>query len=131
MNSAELAISAAKWRRREVTDPATRSASASTPQGQASEAARQEEPYRFPLSPFLADCVISRAAEAAGYTITRRAAITIDAAALPPEYLRKCPDYGKIRKHLEDGVQVPGAELTREVQYVLVRGERCAKAGGE
>ena len=83
--------------------------------------AERQEAFRFPVSPFLADCIIGRAAEAAGYTITRRAAIDIDAAALPVEYYRHTPHWAKIRKHLEAGASVPGATLSTEVQYVLVR----------
>ena len=83
--------------------------------------AERQEAYRFPVSPFLADCIISRAGEAAGYAITRRAAIDIDPGALPAEYRRETPDYTKIRRHLEAGVNVPGATRSVEVQYVLVR----------
>lgn len=78
-------------------------------------------PTKHAPSHFLSDCIIHRAAESAGYNVTRRTDITLDVAQLPAEYFKKTPDYGKIRLHLEQGINVPGAQLTREVQYILQR----------
>lgn len=71
-------------------------------------------------SPFSVDCIVSRAAEQAGYEVYRRAVIDIaDPKLLPESYWKKCPDYQKIRKALELGVKIPGCTLTTRVEYVL------------
>ncbi|MDP8990440.1 MAG: hypothetical protein M3N41_10235 [Acidobacteriota bacterium] len=80
--------------------------------------------YRFAqrYDPYDEHRIITEAAERVGLCDVRtRQHIEIDQAALPAEYLRKSPDYAKIRRHLEDGVRIPGAFLTRQTEYTLAR----------
>jgi hypothetical protein len=71
-------------------------------------------------TPFETDSEIARAAERAGFTeIVRRRRIKLDIKALPPFYWTKKPDYRLIEKHLDQGIAVPGAEFSGEVEYAI------------
>jgi hypothetical protein len=71
-------------------------------------------------TPFEEDCALLGIMERFGLELERRAGIEItDPAALEAAGLtRRSPDYAKIRRALNDGVAVPGAQLT-DVEYVL------------
>jgi hypothetical protein len=71
-------------------------------------------------TPFEEDCAVLGMIERFGLNLDRRVAIEItDTAALEAAGLmRRCPDYAKIRRALNDGVAVPGAQLAG-VEYVL------------
>lgn len=70
-------------------------------------------------TPFEEDSAIADAATSVGLVTTRRKVIKVDESALLPVYLRTTPDWNKIRKHLEDGIEVPGAKLTGQIEYVI------------
>lgn len=71
------------------------------------------------VSPYQEDTAIATAANEVGMVVTRRKVIEVDESALIPEYLRTTPDWNKIRKHLEDGINVPGAKFTGQIEYVI------------
>ncbi len=70
-------------------------------------------------TPFEQDNFVAGEAEKHGMRVFRRAVIDIDKDILPPTYKLSSPDYIKIRRHLEQGIQVPGAKLTTRVEYIL------------
>lgn len=70
-------------------------------------------------SPYQEDTAIATAADQVGMLVTRRKVIEVDEKALHADYLRTTPDWNRIRKHLEDGIDVPGARLTGQVEYVI------------
>lgn len=70
-------------------------------------------------TPFDEDVLVSRAAEMAGLEVFRRPVIDIDPSLLPATYMRKVPDYDKIRQHINQSIAVPGAVLTTRCEYVL------------
>lgn len=74
----------------------------------------------MPDSPFDEDCIITQAAEAAGLDVRRSRVIEItDMRAIKAAGLvKESADYARIRRLLEDGETVNGAEL-RGVEYVL------------
>jgi hypothetical protein len=71
-------------------------------------------------TPFEEDCALLGVIDRFGLELDRRTGIEItDTAALERTGLmRKSPDYAKIRRLLNDGVPVAGAQLTG-VEYVL------------
>lgn len=73
-------------------------------------------------SHFAEDAVISAAAESLGLKIDRRAKVIItnEAAIKKAGLMRECPDLIRIRKLLEDGTAIEGAELGR-IEFVLRR----------
>jgi hypothetical protein len=73
-------------------------------------------------SPFEIDAAILCAARKSGYSqVLRRPVVNVDKKQLPKAYLHATPDYAAIRAALIDGREIPGAELTTEVVYVLSR----------
>jgi hypothetical protein len=74
------------------------------------------------ITPFALDCAAVAIAERAGLRIERRMSIEItDQAALAAAGLtvtKEAPDYGRLRRLLADGANVPGAQLAG-VEYVL------------
>lgn len=70
-------------------------------------------------TPFAEDSAICTAAEQVGMVTSRRKVVEINERELHPAYLRTAPDWTLIRKHLEDGINVPGAKLTGQIEYVI------------
>lgn len=83
------------------------------------------------MSPFAEDVAIIRAADAIGGYVIRRAVIQIDEKQLPACYFKKAPDWAKIRRDLEAGVQIPGAVETPEVEYVIKRPQTELRFDGD
>ena len=71
-------------------------------------------------TPFEEDCALLGFLERFGLDLDRRVSMEItDLKALEENGLmRKCPDYAKIRRLLNEGATVPGAQLAG-VEYVL------------
>lgn len=86
----------------------------------------------MPISPFALDCAAVAIAERAGFRIERRTSIDVtDLAALAAAGLtvnKEAPDYGRLRRLLADGVEVPGAQLAG-IEYVLRPAAGAAQNG--
>ena len=78
----------------------------------------------MPLTPLHEDAIVTTAAAALEcYVIRRRSVRVSNAAAVKAAgFVRASIDYSKLRKMLEDGVPVEGAELG-DYEYVLCRSE--------
>jgi hypothetical protein len=73
-------------------------------------------------SAFAIDMRILMAARQTGYSrITRRHVVDVDEKQLPEALFVQKPDYATIRALLLDGHEIPGAELTTDVVYVLAK----------
>lgn len=71
------------------------------------------------IRPLQEDSAIWSAADKVGMMVSRRKVIELELRELHPAYLKTQPDWSLIRKHLESGIDVPGARLTGQVEYVI------------
>jgi hypothetical protein len=72
------------------------------------------------MSPYTEDMAVCRLAASLGMEVNRRDAIDItdEAAISAAGFTRKTPDYPRIRRAIDDGATVPGAQAGG-VEYVL------------
>ena len=71
------------------------------------------------MSPFDTDLAVKLVANRAGLKVFTRPVLSVDAKLLPPAYMHLTPNYTKIRRDLLDGIEIPGAAMTTDVEFIL------------